>query len=61
MFLDITRNKLVLSLVPEGTWYGPGKSKGPGTGRGLVSLLITPIPENFKDITLKSKPSFHQV
>ena len=26
----------------------PGTPKGPGTGRGLVSSLITPIPENLK-------------
>ena len=33
---------LVLSLVPRGIGYGPGKHKGPGTRRGLVRLLITP-------------------
>ena len=40
------RVQVVLSLVPAKIGYGPGKPKGPGTGRGLVSLLITPIPEN---------------
>ena len=29
------------SLMPGGIGYVPGKPNGPGTGRGLVSLLIT--------------------
>ena len=44
---------LVLSLVPGKIGYGPGKPQGPGTGRGLVSLLITRIPENFKAVQLR--------
>ena len=43
----ITHARLVLSLVPGGIGYGPGKPKGRGTGMGLVSLLITPVPKNF--------------
>ena len=39
---------IVLSLVPGKIGYGPGKLQGPGTGRGLVSLLITRIAEKFK-------------
>ena len=42
--------ELVLSLVPGKIGYRPGKLRGPGRGRGLVSIPSTRLPEIFKPL-----------